>query len=350
MSTKKGRIGSSFSDFLSEEGKLEETQVIAIKSVLAYKLEEAMKAQNLSKASMAKRMDTSRSQLDRLLDPDNDSVTLDTLKRAASAVGMRLELELHPAIIMQKPQCEDRDSSQSYEPPEGWGEDALTNYLEEAYRNRHATFANLHEWRDKLVNIDKCFVTIADGWTNPKNPLVSTLFFRAHSAYRAACENAYAGQVANLYPQLRVCMEYAGYALHIDRDDKRAVTWLNRHEDEDSLKAVKQEFQISKVRDTIKFADHKKAEIFDHLYQRCIDWGAHPNEMAVTGNARLIKQGDRKLYEQTYLHGAGVMMEGGLKTTAQCGLCTLGIFQEAFPARFELLGVKHDILELRKNL
>jgi antitoxin HicB len=97
MSTKKGRIGSSFSDFLSEEDKLEETQVIAIKSVLAYKLEMAMKAQNLSKASMAKRMDTGRSQLDRLLDPDNDSVTLDTLKRAASAVGMRLELELHQA-------------------------------------------------------------------------------------------------------------------------------------------------------------------------------------------------------------------------------------------------------------
>ncbi|MEQ8510709.1 MAG: XRE family transcriptional regulator [Rhodospirillaceae bacterium] len=95
MSTKKGRIGSSFSDFLSEEDKLEETEATAIKSVLAYKLEEAMKAQNLSKASMAKRMDTSRSQLDRLLDPDNDSVTLDTLKRAASAVGMRLELELY---------------------------------------------------------------------------------------------------------------------------------------------------------------------------------------------------------------------------------------------------------------
>ena len=53
-----------------------------------------MKAQNLSKAPMAARMKTSRSQLDRLLDPDNESVTLDTLKRAAAAVGMRLELEL----------------------------------------------------------------------------------------------------------------------------------------------------------------------------------------------------------------------------------------------------------------
>ena len=64
--------------------------------MLAYKLTEAMKAQNLSKARMAERMKTSRSQLDRLLDPDNESVTLETLKRAATAVGMRLELGLKP--------------------------------------------------------------------------------------------------------------------------------------------------------------------------------------------------------------------------------------------------------------
>ena len=63
-------------------------------SVLAYKLEEAMKAQNLSKARMSKRMETGRSQLDCLLDPENEGVTLHTLRRAAAAVGMHLELEL----------------------------------------------------------------------------------------------------------------------------------------------------------------------------------------------------------------------------------------------------------------
>ena len=61
----------------------------------ADKLTQAMEAQNLSKARMAERMETSRSQLDRLLDPENERVTLQTLKRAAAAVGMRLELELH---------------------------------------------------------------------------------------------------------------------------------------------------------------------------------------------------------------------------------------------------------------
>ena len=96
MAKKNPRTGSTLESLLREDGVYEDAKNHAIKSVIAYKLEEAMKAQNLSKARMAKRMETSRSQLDRLLDPDNESVTLETLKRAASAVGMRLELELRP--------------------------------------------------------------------------------------------------------------------------------------------------------------------------------------------------------------------------------------------------------------
>ena len=86
--------GSTLESFLREDGCYEEAKAQAIKAVLAYKLAEAMKAQRLSKARMAARMETSRSQLDRVLDPENEGVTLDTLKRAAAAVGMQLELEL----------------------------------------------------------------------------------------------------------------------------------------------------------------------------------------------------------------------------------------------------------------
>ena len=94
MSEKSPRVGSTLEDLMREDGTYEDAKNYAIKSVLAYKLAQAMKAQNLSKAGMAARMETSRSQLDRLLDPENEGVTLHTLKRAAAAVGMRLELEL----------------------------------------------------------------------------------------------------------------------------------------------------------------------------------------------------------------------------------------------------------------
>jgi predicted XRE-type DNA-binding protein len=91
---KKGRIGSSFDAFLKEEGRYEETQALAIKRVLAWQIEEAMNKGAVTKTEMARRMNTSRSQLDRLLDPENQAVSLETLARAAHAVGRSLKLEL----------------------------------------------------------------------------------------------------------------------------------------------------------------------------------------------------------------------------------------------------------------
>lgn len=90
----KGRIGGLFDDFLKEEGIYEQVQAGALKKVVSHQLAEAMKAQHLTKVTMAKRMNTSRSQLDRLLDPNNESVSLDTLTRAAAAVGRQIRLEI----------------------------------------------------------------------------------------------------------------------------------------------------------------------------------------------------------------------------------------------------------------
>ena len=88
------RIGSPFDDFLKEEGIYEEVSARAIKRVLARRLDALMVDQKITKAEWARRMKTSRAQLDRLLDPQNESVTLSTLTRAAHAVGRNLRVEL----------------------------------------------------------------------------------------------------------------------------------------------------------------------------------------------------------------------------------------------------------------
>ena len=87
-------IGSNFDDFLEAEGVLAEAEALAVKRVLAFQLKELMKAQKLNKAQLAKRMKTSRSALERLLDPDNPSVTLLTMERAARALGKNIRIEL----------------------------------------------------------------------------------------------------------------------------------------------------------------------------------------------------------------------------------------------------------------
>jgi DNA-binding Xre family transcriptional regulator len=87
-------IGSDFDEFLAEEGLLEEAEAVAVKRVLAYQVKEMMKEQHLSKAEMARRMNTSRAALERLLDPENRSVTLHTMDKAARSLGKRLRLTL----------------------------------------------------------------------------------------------------------------------------------------------------------------------------------------------------------------------------------------------------------------
>ncbi len=91
----KGRISAeSFDDFLDEQGMLAEAEDVAIKRVLAWQIAEGMKEKGITKTAMANAMKTDRRQLDRLLDPENKSVTLSTLRRAATALGRKLYVEI----------------------------------------------------------------------------------------------------------------------------------------------------------------------------------------------------------------------------------------------------------------
>ena len=91
---KNKHLGSGFDEFLEEEGILEETEAVAIKRVVAYQIQALMREQKLTKSAMAERMHTSRAALNRLIDPENVSVTLHTLHAAAKALGKRIRIEL----------------------------------------------------------------------------------------------------------------------------------------------------------------------------------------------------------------------------------------------------------------
>ncbi len=94
---KNAHVGSSLDSFLVEQGLHDEATAVAMKRVISWQVAEAMKRSGVTKVAMAARMRTSRSLLDRLLDADDTGLTLDTLSRAASALDLRLHLELRPA-------------------------------------------------------------------------------------------------------------------------------------------------------------------------------------------------------------------------------------------------------------
>lgn len=100
--------GSSFDNFLIEEGLHEEVESVAIKRVLAWQFEQEMERQQKTKRAMAKELKTSRSQLDRLLDPKNTSVSIETLSRAARVLGKRLVLEIRDRQPVRRSRSERR--------------------------------------------------------------------------------------------------------------------------------------------------------------------------------------------------------------------------------------------------
>ena len=94
MKKRSSYVGSSLDEFLRGEGILDQTRATALKEVVAWQLQQAMRKKKITKVEMARRMNTSRAALDRLLDPGNASVTLQTLCRAAAAIGRELRVEL----------------------------------------------------------------------------------------------------------------------------------------------------------------------------------------------------------------------------------------------------------------
>jgi len=99
MKSKFDHSGSSFDSFLEEEGIREEVEAVAVKRLLGWQLEQAMREQQITKQAMAKELHTSRSQLDRLLNPQNASVSLETIARAAKVLGKRITIH----IVDRKP-------------------------------------------------------------------------------------------------------------------------------------------------------------------------------------------------------------------------------------------------------
>jgi hypothetical protein len=236
-------------------------------------------------------------------------------------------------------------------PPPGWGSDTLTRYLSWAHQNRFATFDNKKSEFNRLADLDACFEKMLTGWKDPSPPFIAVLLFiRGHSALRTACENAMAGQIAETFTKLRSCLEYGAYALHIKRTPGGDETWLRRHDNEAAMKQMKSEFTIAKVRATIAQIDTKLAPIFADLYDRTIDFGAHPNERAVSGSALVTKRPGSTILSQLYLHTDGLQLKHGLRSAAQVSVCALSLLQQGYPERFHSLGLDTDLASLRQGL
>ena len=233
--------------------------------------------------------------------------------------------------------------------PPRWAEDSLSDFIHDSFKNTLATFIHKKQAFNLLREVDRVFKSIAGNLDNSENPLAPAMLYRSHSAYLASCRLSMSGQASETFPQLRSCLEYALYALHINDKPSLAEVWLRRHENEESLKKVKRSFLHVDVMKTLLARDADLHNSLSELYQRTIDFGGHPNERAVSSSSKMWQEGDTTVIRIQSLHGDSEALDHALRTTAQIGLGSLLVFQLIYKDRFDNLDL-HDAIEALKGV
>ena len=233
--------------------------------------------------------------------------------------------------------------------PDGWPADQVADYFDKAISNLVGTTQADGPAYPTIIEIDSIFRNLVAGLTNTESIMEAVLLMRAHSAVLAGNMLAMGGQATESFMVFRGVLENALYALHMH---KRGVweIWINRHLDDASLKKSRDEFSYGNVARTLQETNAEIGQVASELYQRTIDFGAHPNERAATSSMQIIDADDKKTIKQNYLSGGTMPQVHALKSGCQIGVCALDIFRIVFVHRFDILGLRERLDELKRNL
>jgi hypothetical protein len=234
--------------------------------------------------------------------------------------------------------------------PANWGCDPLSAFWDAAMDNVIANFAHASSDFTLVGQIDGLFLHISEKLVEPQNSLVALLLLRTHTAYRVAALIAASGTPTDAYPLLRSVLETAGYALLIYRDPALGEIWLHRDDSRDTKQAVRDTFKPRAIKDALAQLDSGLMRVFDTLYERFIELGAHPNVKSLTANLSMTEAGATKHYRVQYIHGNTTFFADAMKDTVRVGMFALTAFQHTMAARFELLGITDAMNLLRRHL
>jgi hypothetical protein len=234
--------------------------------------------------------------------------------------------------------------------PKDWGEDPLSEFLQQAHDNTIATFAHLRPEYNRLREIHVFFLDLIKHLDHSPD-WFSTLFaMRAHASYLGAVRIALSGQLPETYILLRGCLENALYGLYFQRNPASREIWLRRGEDEASRRRAKNEFLVGKLFSCLEAVDRNTHQIAKALYDDTIDSGGHPNPDGILQSVTSIEEADNLKFITKYMHADPLHYRVAMKQTAQAGVCSLDIFRNVFQQRFDILGLTNRLRQLKARL
>jgi hypothetical protein len=234
--------------------------------------------------------------------------------------------------------------------PSNWGNDPLSDFIKGAYENTFATFVNMKPDFDKLRRIDASFRKAVDCLYNTPDWFIGFFLLRSHSSYLAAARLSMSGQVYESYMVLRGCLESALYGFFVAKNEDAKKIWMERHENEQALKLMKKSFQMRVIFSLLNNTDEKVYHAIQDLYDRTIDYGAHPNPNGALSNLRINENEQDIQFQMSYLTNDPLQIHLALRTTAQIGIGALMLYRFVYPERFAITGLYDELVQLSKDL
>ena len=235
-------------------------------------------------------------------------------------------------------------------PPPGWGKDEITQFIDYARSHEYATFANCTSEFKNLRQIDTLFRQLISNLYNSREWFASFFLLRSHSSYLGAVRLAMSSQVPETYTVLRSAIENALYGHYLHKNPSSCETWLCRHESDVNKKMVRKEFTIGRLIRELETSNKNEAQIAQNLYDATIDYGAHPNERALSQSLQITEGTESVELKILYLDEDSAPFRLALRRTAQVGACVLGIFRLVFKERFDIMGLTSSLDSLKKYL
>lgn len=218
------------------------------------------------------------------------------------------------------------------------------NYLESL-----AHFTTISE---RVGEIDNLFSEIANYIQDVDGPLKFLFFVRSHGAFRSSLRLAYSGQLVESYVVMRACLENAIYMQFLYFAPEMSPVWLDRELNLETKKQMRKSFVISRMLKEFIAKEKTVGTIANTLYDRVIDFGAHPNPNGVLTNVKIIKNeevNDVADIRAFYFNSDRIMQRGALMDLVRISICVLKITQIIYKEKFVIMGWGNQIEKLQKG-
>lgn len=237
--------------------------------------------------------------------------------------------------------------------PPLWGDDALSQFLQVAHENSFFVFTQHRRVYDLVALTHEAFDVLVGLAASSSPKYLSFFVARAHSAYLASLRLALAGEVAESFAPLRVSIETAWYGLHVSADPdatKRMQSWLSRDDNEQAKWDVVKLFRSGDLKRTHQDKDPETAKILEHLYERCISYGAHPNPAGLLTN--MIREEDHRsiTHKVLYLNAQVMPLMFALKTCVEVAVGIVRVFGLVYPKQYVASGMLQRLEALVSTL